>query len=78
MMDTPERIEARLIRRLERLAREWPHGYFLVAGTGGLTLMRLREDGTEPWIDPDGNAKLDQDYEVPAAIHIPTHGGDPW
>ena len=67
--------ELQVIRALSRLERGWPSDLFLMAGDGGLHLMRLK-DG-DRLMEGD---HLRQDNES-IAMHfegIKADGGDPW
>lgn len=78
MPDSPvprqsEDDERRLIRRLERLAKEWPEGYMLASMGGTLCLFRsddrmIRYGGYDEGLDP---SKTLWD-----TTRIPNTGGD--
>jgi hypothetical protein len=64
--------EAQLIRRLERLAREWPDGYMLASMGGSLCLFR-----TDDMLMGDGlRESLDPDKTLWSTSVIPNTGGD--
>lgn len=66
-------IEAKLIRRLERLAREWPEGYMLASMGGSLCLFRSDDRFIGDGVSDPG---LDPDKTLWTTSHIPNTGGD--
>lgn len=62
--------EDQLIRRLERLRRDWPEGYTLASMGGTLCLF-----GPDKWTDDDCSA-LDQEKVLWSTTRIPNTGGD--
>lgn len=65
--------EEQLIRRLERLARDWPKGYMIASMGGTLCLFRQND-----YLINDGrwDEGLDQEKTLWTTIRIPNTGGD--
>ena len=64
--------EEQLIRRLRRLEKDWPKGYWLFATGNSLHLLRPGEDGARAY---EERGSVDLGYEV-ASYSIPNDGGD--
>lgn len=73
MLPTGSDREAKLIRRLERLAHDWPEGYMLASMGGSLCLFRTDDRFTG---DRPGDPGLDQDKTLWTTSRIPNTGGD--
>ena len=67
---TPD--EARAIRRLKALARDWPDTLWLYSAGGALHVMRKGDDGVHVTLPHDG---IDPDYSL-ATVEIENSGGD--
>lgn len=69
---TEGEIEAKLIRRMERLAREWPKGYMLASMGGSLCLFRSDDRMMDnPRVDGEG---LDPEKQLWGTDRIPNTG----
>lgn len=68
----PTEAETRLIRRLERLAREWPEGYMIASMGGSLCLFRL----DDRMMGVAERESLDPDKSLWETVRIPNTGGD--
>lgn len=68
----PTADEARAIRALKRVAKNWPKSLWLFSANGTLCVMRAEEDGGHHHTR-DGN--IDPDY-VLDEVRIPNDGGD--
>ncbi len=58
--------EKRIVRALERLAKNWPRNLILFGGGGALSLRR----------DPDDGGFVGHEYEVASIQGIRNDGGD--
>lgn len=65
-------VEQRLIRRLTRLAREWPDGYMLASMGGELCLMR----SDDRFQDDARDGRMDPEKTLWSTTRIPNTGGD--
>lgn len=63
-------VERRLIRRLERLSKDWPDGYMLASMGGALCLFRSDDRMTSD------DLGLDPDKALWSDTGIPNTGGD--
>lgn len=72
LSDQRRQDEVRLVRRLERLAREWPDGYMLASMGGTLCLFRSdnRMKGSP------GSESLDPEKALWQTGRISNTGGD--
>jgi hypothetical protein len=71
--------EQQLIRRLDRLAREWPEGYMLASMGGSLHLFRADDRFYDGAREPgrDSAVGLDQEKSLWSdGCRIPNTGGD--
>lgn len=76
MIDDLTADEQRLVRRLDRLAREWPKGYMLASMGGSLCLFRT-DDSMQDDGDFVGVRGLDQEKVLWGdGCRIPNTGGD--
>lgn len=69
--------EEQLIRRLQRLAADWPDGYMLASMGGTLCLFRT-DDRLKPDVSQSGfvGDALDHEKVLWSTIKIPSTGGD--
>lgn len=72
MIDDLTVDEQRLVRRLDRLAREWPDGYMLASMGGSLCLFRT----DDRMIDNETYEGLDAEKVLWDTTKIPNTGGD--
>ncbi len=64
--------ERQALRRLRELARAWPKSFWLFSGSGSLSVMRYKPDGT---CAMTATGCVDQDYLVATIEGIPNDGG---
>lgn len=64
--------EAKLARRLERLAKDWPEGYMLASMGGTLCLFRTEDR----MLNPGTAESLDPEKTLWDTTDIPNTGGD--
>ena len=67
-------VEAKLIRRLERLAREWPSRDYMIASMGGTLCLFRSHDRMRR--DAAGDDALDPEKALWTSSKIPNTGGD--
>jgi hypothetical protein len=67
--------EKAAIAALRRLESKWPDTLMIYAGTGSISVVKLREDGSVPM---SGDGYLDPKSVVETITGIPNDGGDPW
>lgn len=71
-VDFDAQVEAKLIRRLARLAQEWPEGYMIASMGGTLGLFRT-DDRTK---FSYGEESMDAEKMLWDTTRIPNTGGD--
>ncbi len=78
MMAADKLTEDQVVRALRRLDARWPDGLMLASLSGGLHLLRIREDGSQPMTPKNDwmGGGMDSEAVVATFGNIPNDGGD--